>query len=111
MNERIKFVARLLDGGSMASVYREFGITRKTGYKIFNRYKEIGLEGLQNQSRRPHRSANKIPFQVERSILRIKKERPYWGAPKIRENLFGNIPISSRPLKAPSMQFWSAMVL
>ena len=46
MNERIKFVARLLDGESMAAVCREFGITRKTGYKIFNRYKEIGLEGL-----------------------------------------------------------------
>ena len=100
MNERIKFVARLLDGESMTAVCREFGITRKTGYKIFNRYKEIGLEGLQNQSRRPHRSANKIPFQVERTILRIKKERPHWGAPKIREKLIRQYPSIKPPAKS-----------
>ncbi len=44
MNERIKFVARLLYGKSMTAVCREFGITRKTGYKIFNRYKEMDLD-------------------------------------------------------------------
>ena len=37
MNESIKFVARLLDGESMTAVCREFGIVRKTGYKILNR--------------------------------------------------------------------------
>ena len=46
MDERIKFVARLLDGEKMAALCREFGISRKTGYKIFNRYKNHGLEGL-----------------------------------------------------------------
>ena len=54
-----------------------YGPSCKTGCKIFNRYKEIGLEGLQNQSRRPYRNASKIPFQVELTILRIKKERPH----------------------------------
>ena len=44
MDERIKFVARLLDGEQMAGLCREFGISRKTGYKIFNRYKDCGLE-------------------------------------------------------------------
>lgn len=62
MDERIKFVGRLLDGEKMAVVCREFGISRKTGYKIFNRYKQWGLEGLANQSRRPYRRANQIPF-------------------------------------------------
>ncbi len=46
MDERLKFVARLLEGEKMAGLCREFGISRKTGYKIFNRYKETGLEGL-----------------------------------------------------------------
>ena len=59
MDERIKFVAHLLDGENMSRMCREFGISRKTGYKIFNRYKDFGLAGLQNQSRRPHRYANK----------------------------------------------------
>ena len=46
MDERVRFVARLLDGEAMSEVCREFGISRKTGYKIFNRYKEHGLEAL-----------------------------------------------------------------
>ena len=69
----------------MAVMCREFGISRKTAYKIFNRYKEIGLDGLHDQSRRPLRYANQMPFRVERRILAIKWERPTWGAPKIRE--------------------------
>jgi transposase-like protein len=35
--ERLRFVARLLDGEGMSEVCRDFGISRKTGYKIFNR--------------------------------------------------------------------------
>ncbi len=45
MDERLRFVARLLDGEAMTEVCREFGISRKTGYKIFDRYKEHGLDG------------------------------------------------------------------
>jgi transposase len=46
MEERLRFVARLLDGEGMSDVCRSFGISRKTGYKIFDRYKEHGLEAL-----------------------------------------------------------------
>jgi len=46
MDERLRLVAKLLEGEKMAAVCREFGISRKTGYKIFNRYKDIGLQGL-----------------------------------------------------------------
>ena len=46
MDERLKFVARLVDGEMMAVVCREFGVSRKTGYKILNRYKDAGLDGL-----------------------------------------------------------------
>ena len=46
MEERLRFVARLLDGEAMTDVCRDFGVSRKTGYKIFDRYKEHGLEAL-----------------------------------------------------------------
>ena len=42
MDERLKFIARLLDGEKMAVACRDFGISRKTGYKILTRYNEIG---------------------------------------------------------------------
>ena len=61
MEERLRFVARLLDGEAMTEVCREFGISRKTGYKIFNRYKEHGLAALSDRSRRPVRYANQRP--------------------------------------------------
>jgi len=87
MEERLRFVARLLDGEAMTEVCREFGISRKTGYKIFDRYKEHGLEALSDRSRRPVRYANQLPQQVETLIVRLKSEKPHWGARKIRELL------------------------
>jgi putative transposase len=100
MEERLRFVARLLEGEKMAVVCREFGISRKTGYKIFNRFKEVGIDALNDQSRRPLRYANQLPFQVESRILAIKKERPTWGAPKIREKLLREYPQIRPPAKS-----------
>jgi transposase InsO family protein len=97
MDERLRFVARLLDGEKMAAVCRQFGISRVTGYKIFNRYKECGLDALNDRSRRPYRHANKLPFQVERTILAIKREHGSWGAPKIRDKLIRQLPMLKPP--------------
>ena len=87
MDERLRFVARLLDGEKMARLCREFEISRKTGYKIFSRYKDCGVEGLTDRSRRPYRHARQLPFQIEKAIIQLKQEHPSWGAPKIRERL------------------------
>ena len=87
VEERLRFVARLLDGEKMAGLCREFGISRKTGYKIYNRYKDCGIDGLTDRSRRPYRQASQLPMQIEKLIVGLKKEYPHWGAPKIREKL------------------------
>lgn len=87
VEERLRFIARLLDGEKMAALCREFGISRKTGYKIFNRYKDCGIDGLTDRSRRPYRQASQLPMQIEKLIVGLKKEYPHWGAPKIREKL------------------------
>ena len=65
VDERLRFVARLLEGEKMAVLCREFDISRKTGYKIFTRYKSCGIEGLKDRSRRSYRQANRLPFQLE----------------------------------------------
>jgi putative transposase len=87
VEERMRFVARLLEGEKMAVLCREFDISRKTGYKIFDRYKESGTKGFDDRSRRPYRHANQLPFQTEALIVGLRKEYPSWGAPKIREKL------------------------
>ena len=87
MDERVRFVARLLEGEKMAPLCAEFGISRKTGYKIFERYKDCGVRAFSDRSRRPFRQANRLPPQLEATIVRLKREYPGWGAPKIREKL------------------------
>jgi len=87
VEERLRFIARLLDGEKMAGLCREFGISRKTGYKIYSRYKDCGIDGLTDRSRRPYRQASQLPMQIEKLIVGLKKTYPHWGAPKIREKL------------------------
>ena len=81
MDERIRFVIRLKDGESMAALCREFQISRKTGYKIFDRYEECGLEGLTGYraSAAPHRYANQLPEQIEAAIVAVRREKLQLG--------------------------------
>ena len=74
MEERLRFVTRLLDGQTTTDVCREFGVSRKTGHKIFDRYREHGPEALSDRSRRPVRYANELPEQIEGLIARLKAE-------------------------------------
>ena len=62
MDERLQFVVRRLAGEPMAELCREFAISRKTGYKIFDRYKECSVQGLTDRSRRPYRYAHQLHF-------------------------------------------------
>jgi len=87
MDQKLLFIARLLEGEKMAPLCREFGITRPTGYKIFNRYKKMGELALVEQKRTPSRYANKLPIEVEALIISLKREYSNWGAPKIREKI------------------------
>ena len=64
MDERIKFIGRLLGGEKMAPLCREFEISRVTGHKIWRRYQECGNAGLQNRSRAPHTHPNAVSSEV-----------------------------------------------
>jgi transposase InsO family protein len=100
MEERLRFVARLLDGEGMSDVCRQFGISRKTCYKIWERYRQEGLEALSDRLRRPVRYANQLPDQIERLIVEARRGKPHWGARKIREllvrKLAGEVRIPAR---------------
>lgn len=99
MSERIKFIARLLDGEKMTDLCKDFHISRKTGYKILNRYKNEGLNGLQNKSSRPYNSPRKTHPLIEKKIIETKEIHKTWGALKIREYLNRKHP----QLKTPSV--------
>jgi hypothetical protein len=77
---------------------------RKTGYKIFARSKDQGLEALSDRSRRPVRYANQLPAQIESQIVTLKQEKPHWGARKIRElmvrRLAGDVRIPAKSTRS-----------
>lgn len=59
---------------NVAELCRREGCSRKTFYKWVKRYREGGLEGLEDRSTRPHRSPNQISLGVEDAIVRLRKE-------------------------------------
>lgn len=92
VEERARFVLRLSEGEEMSSLCREYGISRKTGYKIYDRYKAHGLEAISDRSRKPHLNANRLPLQLESAIVELKKSKTHWGARKLRELLARRMP-------------------
>ncbi len=82
VDERLRFIARLLDGEKMATVCEEFGISRKTGYKIYERYQHVGVQGLTDRSRRPHRHANQLPHGGGKTDRPTEERIPELGRPE-----------------------------
>lgn len=87
MDERLSFIARLRNNESMTEVCDDFGISRKTGYKIWNRFLAEGLPALQDRSRRPDRLANLTDKTTQDLIVSLKQKRPTWGAAKLLARL------------------------
>lgn len=96
----MKFVTRLDGGERMTELCIEFGISRKTGYKIWNRYQEAGIKGLLDQSRRPNYLARETRQDLQELIVKTKKDHPTWGATKIRDVLERNHPKLKLPVRA-----------
>ena len=92
MDEKMKFIARLVDGEKMTRLCAEFNISRKTGHKLWNRYQEEGPLGLCDKSRTPLRKANTLNPLMEKAILKIKRQKSHWGAAKIRETFIKRHP-------------------
>lgn len=93
---REEFVIAANNCSNFSSLCREFGITRKTGYKWLDRY--AANVSLSDKSRKPLNIANKTPENIERLIINLRSENPGWGAKTIKKVLenqgFSNIPCS-----------------
>ncbi|MEQ1723230.1 MAG: helix-turn-helix domain-containing protein [Pseudobdellovibrio sp.] len=72
MNERMRFISRILEGETMTELCREFQISRKTGYKIWNRYESKGVDGLIDENKRPFTNPNQTSDHVINLILAFK---------------------------------------
>lgn len=72
---------------NFSELCRRFGISRKTGYKWLNRYREQGESGLLDRSRRPHHSPFRSSAEVEAAVVKVRQEHPAWGGRKIKAYL------------------------
>jgi transposase InsO family protein len=84
MTLRQEFLALAAQTGSnFSQLCRRFGISRKTGYKWQRRYRETGISGLIDQSRRPQHSPRLSQPTLEQQVLAVRDEYG-WGARKIK---------------------------
>jgi transposase InsO family protein len=85
MEERIKFISHYLEGElSMAALCREFGISRKTGYKLVRRFTDDPVTGLQDRSRAPRHHPNAVASITAEAIVLARRRHPTWGPKKLR---------------------------
>ena len=84
LNERMRFVIRLESGERMVDLCREFGISRKTGYKFWNRFKNGGPTALGDFSRRPGSHPNQTPDEIRELVVLARRAHPTWGPKKLR---------------------------
>jgi transposase InsO family protein len=91
MSERMDLVLRLEKGERMTEVCQELGISRKTGYKFWQRYQAQGARGLEDASRAPKRVARKTGAEVEQVLVDARKAHPSWGGRKLKAMLERNM--------------------
>ena len=83
VSERMEFVRRWLDGERVVDLCREFGISRKTAYKMRARYEKQGPRGLFDQPRIRKAQGKMTPREVEKVVLAVRQKHPTWGGRKI----------------------------
>lgn len=85
VDQRTEFVLRVMRGSErFGEVCREYGISRKTGYKWKERFLEEGLNGLADESRRPKTSPTELSEAMVCAIVKLKLAHPAWGPRKLR---------------------------
>lgn len=88
MSLKLEFVRFVMQGKeTFSDLCKRFKISRKTGYKILNRYNEHGEAGLVELSRRPHSCPTQTNTVLEEKITKLREKKPYWGGRKIRAYL------------------------
>jgi len=92
MSERMKFALRIEAGERMTDVCRDFGISRKTGYKLWERYKAEGARGLFDRSRAPQRVNHRTSTEMRKLLVEARRAHPTWGPRKLRAWLEGHHP-------------------
>lgn len=98
MDERLKFVGEYLkQERSVSALCRQFGISRKTGYKLIGRYADEGAGGLFDRSRAPLGHPQEVSQEMVLLVLSIRDAHASWGPKKVWDWLCGHCPVVPLP--------------
>jgi transposase InsO family protein len=83
--QRVRFVvAATQRARPFSALCAEFEISRPTGYLWWQRYRQQGVPGIAEQSRKPHYSPRRTDAAVEQRVVLVRLRYPDWGARKLR---------------------------
>jgi putative transposase len=98
VDERMRFVMAVEEGiEAFAEVCRRFGVSRKTGYKWLDRYRDCGVEGLVDRSRAPLRHPQGLTEEMAERCVAVRRAHPSWGPVKVRRWLSDRMPQTHWP--------------
>jgi transposase len=81
VDQRLQFLSSYQkEEMSVSELCREFGVSRPTGYRWINRYKESGPEGLLNLSSKPHSCSHAIPETIRERDIGTARQAPFLGS-------------------------------
>ena len=96
--ERMRFVMAVVEREeAFAVVCRQFGVSRRTGYKWLERYREEGVAGLLDRSRAPLHHRHAVASEIAERCLAARREHPTWGPVKVRAWLERRVPQTAWP--------------
>jgi putative transposase len=105
MSQKVLFIAdHLRASRPVSDLCAEYGISRKTAYKWIDRYIRLGPAGLEDRSRRPHRSPKATSAEVVTAIIELRRRHPSWGAKKLLRILGGRHPRWQLPSRSGCCQ-------
>ena len=87
MDLRIEIMNRLLAKERISDLCREYGISRKTGDKFKQRFKRLGMAGMEELSSAPHVIPHRTSPELTELIIAGRKLHPTWGPRKLKKVL------------------------
>jgi transposase InsO family protein len=109
----------LQEGANRRELCRRYKVKPRILYKWLDRYRQEGVAGLSDRSRRPHRSPSRTEPEMETAVLTVRRENPVWGGRKIaatleRQGLSPPSPSTitailrrnGQPMVAPGQKVW-----
>jgi transposase InsO family protein len=98
VDERMRFVNAVEKReDSFAAICRQFGVSRRVGYKWIARFEEDGAEGLFDRSRAPLHHSQAISDEIAGRCLAVRRAHPSWGPLKVLAFLERRAPRTAWP--------------